>query len=100
MSPLASRVLVSLALLSTFIGADGRVWSRKPPARAPSVRDTVEQNVTSRALEKRFDGARFSFYDAGLGACGKPNSGSDFVRIIYFTVYYMPHRESACRSSP
>jgi len=33
----------------------------------------------STALEKRYDGVRFSFYDAGLGACGKRNGGSDFI---------------------
>lgn len=36
-------------------------------------------NVTVRALEKRFDDARFTFFATGLGACGKTNSPSDFV---------------------
>ena len=94
MGSLTSRFFLSLALISSVVGAHGRVLSRKPPARVPLVRDSVEQNVTSRALEKRFDGARFTFYDAGLGACGKVNSGSDFVRIISFTIYYMPHQKS------
>ena len=31
------------------------------------------------ALEKRFDGAHFTYYAAGLGACGKVNTASDFV---------------------
>lgn len=79
MGSLTSRFLLSLALLSSVVGAHSRILSRKPPARAHSVRDSVEQNITSRALEKRFDGARFTFYDAGLGACGRVNSGSDFV---------------------
>jgi hypothetical protein len=30
-------------------------------------------------LHKRFSNARFTFYAAGLGACGKTNSGSDFI---------------------
>jgi len=35
--------------------------------------------VNSRDLEKRFEGASFTFYDAGLGACGQTNSNSDFI---------------------
>jgi len=31
------------------------------------------------SLTKRFEGGRFSFYDAGLGACGTYNSNSDFI---------------------
>lgn len=30
-------------------------------------------------IERRFDNGRFSFYDAGLGACGATNTGADFV---------------------
>jgi len=30
-------------------------------------------------LYKRFDGVRLTFYAAGLGACGKTNSASDFI---------------------
>jgi hypothetical protein len=36
----------------------------------------AQQNT---ALEKRFDGARFTYYAAGLGACGKVNAASDFI---------------------
>jgi len=36
-------------------------------------------NVTQRGLEKRFDNAKFTLYDAGLGACGQVNSNSDFI---------------------
>ncbi|ESK93024.1 expansin family protein [Moniliophthora roreri MCA 2997] len=35
--------------------------------------------VNAEHLVKRFDNARFTFYDAGLGACGKTNSNSDFI---------------------
>lgn len=43
------------------------------------------QKVSGREFElsKRYDNSRFSFYDAGLGACGKVNSGSDFVRTLF-----------------
>ncbi len=40
--------------------------------------------VLVRDLEKRFEGAKFTFYDAGLGACGQVNSNSDFVSFAYF----------------
>jgi len=35
--------------------------------------------LDSRDLGKRFEGASFTFYDAGLGACGTTNSNSDFI---------------------
>jgi len=35
--------------------------------------------VGARDLEKRFEGSRFTFYDAGQGSCGKTNVNSDFV---------------------
>lgn len=46
-------------------------------------------NVTERALEKRgaFNNARFSFYDVGLGACGKVNVASDFIVAMSVTQF-------------
>lgn len=46
-------------------------------------------NVTERALEKRgaFNNARFSFYDVGLGACGKVNVASDFIVAMSATQF-------------
>jgi hypothetical protein len=41
-------------------------------------------NSAPHRLVKRFDDARFSFYDAGLGACGEVNTNSDFVSVILF----------------
>jgi hypothetical protein len=45
----------------------------------------------ARDLEKRFEGVRITFYDAGLGACGKTNTNSDFVsshsRLIIGATY-------------
>lgn len=45
---------------------------------------TAVQKVTGREFElvRRYEGSRFSFYDAGLGACGIVNSGSDFVSLV------------------
>ncbi|PFH52395.1 hypothetical protein AMATHDRAFT_56917 [Amanita thiersii Skay4041] len=48
--------------------------STKPDnATAPDKRD---------GLEKRFDNAKFSFYDAGVSACGGVFSNSDFIVAI------------------
>ncbi|KAJ7172659.1 RlpA-like double-psi beta-barrel-protein domain-containing protein-containing protein [Mycena filopes] len=33
----------------------------------------------NRTLDKRVSDARFTFFDAGLGACGGTNDGSDFI---------------------
>ncbi|KAG2020848.1 hypothetical protein CC2G_006146 [Coprinopsis cinerea AmutBmut pab1-1] len=54
-------------------------------SQASEVTEPIEarQNFTlrgeSRQLEKRFSNARFTFYDAGLGACGRVNTNSDFI---------------------
>ncbi|KAF9482792.1 hypothetical protein BDN70DRAFT_800939 [Pholiota conissans] len=47
----------------------------------------VEQNATIETLEKRFSDARFTFYAAGLGACGKHNSGNDFIVALNSAQY-------------
>ncbi|KAL0947103.1 hypothetical protein HGRIS_013241 [Hohenbuehelia grisea] len=57
------------------------------PIKATSVQSQPEVlsgsfNLTERSLEKRFSGGRFTFYDAGLGACGKTNSDSDFIVAV------------------
>ncbi|KIJ98933.1 hypothetical protein K443DRAFT_103189 [Laccaria amethystina LaAM-08-1] len=54
---------------------------RALPQSIPYVLKRDSLNATHRelTLEKRFNNGRFSFYDAGLGACGKTNTGSDFI---------------------
>jgi len=42
----------------------------------------TQQNITH--LEKRVDGARFTLYDAGLGACGTVNTANDFVSFFQY----------------
>ncbi|KAH8833549.1 RlpA-like double-psi beta-barrel-protein domain-containing protein-containing protein [Flagelloscypha sp. PMI_526] len=37
---------------------------------------------SSSSLTKRFGNARFTYYDAGLGACGDTNKGSDYEQIV------------------
>ncbi|KAJ3473261.1 hypothetical protein NLI96_g13072 [Meripilus lineatus] len=87
------RLLPSLSFLSTFLlvssvsdvalannhgarGFGGSLLHRHhaaPPSDALIVRDT------NTHLAKRFEDCRFTYYAAGLGACGKTNSGSDFI---------------------
>ncbi|PPQ65859.1 hypothetical protein CVT26_000793 [Gymnopilus dilepis] len=81
-----------LAILSSTLAVLFGVTGAAPP-HARSVRQhhaartnpddtSVAVNVTSRALEKRFDEARFTFYAVGLGACGKTNAPGDFVSSL------------------
>ncbi|KAH8833550.1 RlpA-like double-psi beta-barrel-protein domain-containing protein-containing protein [Flagelloscypha sp. PMI_526] len=44
------------------------------------------ENSTS-TLNKRFSGSRWTFYDAGLGACGKTNSRDDFIVALNSAQY-------------
>ncbi|KAG5634518.1 hypothetical protein H0H81_001681 [Sphagnurus paluster] len=76
---------MSLVLLDSVLAgghaADASARKRHSE-RAPSG-PLLGRNVTARAegpvLEKRFDNTRFSWYVAGMGACGKVNSPSDFI---------------------
>ncbi|KAF8201801.1 RlpA-like double-psi beta-barrel-protein domain-containing protein-containing protein [Pholiota molesta] len=89
---ISPTILVSLALLAGIATASSEVHinslRRKRHVNRQLVdRSLVEQNVTARALEKRFSDARFTFYAAGLGACGKTNSGSDFIVALNSAQY-------------
>lgn len=50
----------------------------EPPRRRHPGTNYLERDHT---LSKRFDNARFTFYEAGQGACGGFNSDSDFVSL-------------------
>jgi hypothetical protein len=52
-----------------------------------SERSVARISANATRLAKRFDGARFTFYDAGLGACGEVNSNSDFVGVLITSQY-------------
>lgn len=39
----------------------------------------ITDSIVGHGLEKRGNDARFTFYDVGLGACGKTNVPSDFI---------------------
>ncbi|KAJ6513853.1 RlpA-like double-psi beta-barrel-protein domain-containing protein-containing protein [Mycena vitilis] len=40
---------------------------------------SAEAHAMNVALQRRYDNARFTFFDAGLGACGSYSSASDFI---------------------
>ncbi|KAK7015007.1 RlpA-like double-psi beta-barrel-protein domain-containing protein-containing protein [Favolaschia claudopus] len=60
-------LLVSLVL--SFVGVDALFLNTPHPAHTNE----------STSLRKRFDDARFTFFDTGLGACGTTNQASDFI---------------------
>jgi len=63
--------LLSFALPLVLAGSHGLGARRHHEVAKRAEGDVV--------LHKRFSNARFTFYAAGLGACGKTNSGSDFI---------------------
>ena len=70
---LLKTVLLSLSLSSVAVAG-----THDAPRRRHAGMNFLKQNTT---LAKRYDNARFSYYEAGQGACGATNSDSDFVRV-------------------
>ena len=75
----AITAIVSLALLRVTFADVHTVGSSLKKRHAGRYSSQMGVSQVSRELEKRFDNARFTLYDAGMGACGKYNSNSDFV---------------------
>ncbi|KAF8921436.1 RlpA-like double-psi beta-barrel-protein domain-containing protein-containing protein [Mucidula mucida] len=71
---LFSLALVPLALAASAIAASHGHKRHHSHGVAKRARGDV-----SHTLAKRFDNARWSFYDVGLGACGQYNVASDFI---------------------
>lgn len=69
---LSTLAVASLALL-------GQVNGATHSARRRHAGTSFLQNRETHVLEKRFDNARMTFYEAGLGACGKTNNDGDYV---------------------
>ncbi|KAH9038556.1 RlpA-like double-psi beta-barrel-protein domain-containing protein-containing protein [Lactarius pseudohatsudake] len=51
----------------------------------PQLKEKLHEKTTH--LAKRFDNARFTYYDVGLGTCGHYNKPSDFVVAINSAQY-------------
>ncbi|KAF8061534.1 RlpA-like double-psi beta-barrel-protein domain-containing protein-containing protein [Lyophyllum atratum] len=64
--------LLLAAPLATWANSHGSVHSNRHVEIAKRQEGHVQ-------LHKRFSDARWSFYDVGLGACGKNNVASDFI---------------------
>ena len=58
----------------------GRVAREFDSPTNRSLTNDVAVVGTTRDLERRFEGVRFTYYEAGKGACGATNTDSDFVR--------------------
>ncbi|KAF9017789.1 hypothetical protein BDZ89DRAFT_1074540 [Hymenopellis radicata] len=71
---LFSLALVPLALAASAIAASHGHKRHHAHGVAKRARGDV-----SHTLAKRFDGARWSYYDVGNGACGSNNVASDFI---------------------
>jgi hypothetical protein len=77
MRVLSATLVAFFAFIEVVICGDnihGSLWSRRYISNHDVV---VAQRDTT--LKKRFDGATFTYYAAGLGACGIVNSASDFI---------------------
>lgn len=75
----AVTAIISLSLLHI---ASADILSSVKRRHTSLSKGRADLNRSPRELEKRFDNSRFTFYNAGLGACGTVNSGSDFVSDI------------------
>ncbi|EKM55664.1 uncharacterized protein PHACADRAFT_256446 [Phanerochaete carnosa HHB-10118-sp] len=72
----ASLSFLSALVLSLSLFTAAAVGSHETPRRRHPGTNFLGQNHT---LSKRFDDARFSYYEAGQGACGATNSDSDSI---------------------
>lgn len=78
----AITALISLSFLHV---ASADLLAIEPSLRRRHV--GLSSSRVGRGLEKRFDNARFTFYTAGQGACGKVNSNSDFIVALNSAQY-------------
>jgi len=75
------NMLVQYLLVSLFIPLLAATHAPNPRMRKRHTRPDLAVRG-SHSLSKRFDNTRFTFYAAGLGACGQTNTDSDFVSFL------------------
>lgn len=79
----ASLAFIFLAASGVFAQNSHTPLRRGHLNRLPSFGARGQENDLAvrgpGTLQRRFDQARFSYYDVGLGACGKTNVASDFI---------------------
>ncbi|KAI0664986.1 RlpA-like double-psi beta-barrel-protein domain-containing protein-containing protein [Cubamyces menziesii] len=81
-SSLLGLSLLSLALpFGATASSHGPAHHRRHEAIAAHANTTAHVNATGSQLQRRgeFTNARLTYYDVGLGACGKKNVPSDFI---------------------
>jgi len=81
----STAVLASLAVVDGVLGANLHVVHAG--AKAHAGREIAKRDSGAHQLAKRFSNARFSFFDTGLGACGKFNKASDFIVALNHQQY-------------
>ncbi|KAF8631410.1 hypothetical protein AX17_005088 [Amanita inopinata Kibby_2008] len=82
---IATTVFAAFSLTVAIQAHEGGsfVGRKHHPKRVPKTDWNINPNSTALeargGLEKRYDNAKFSFYDAGVSACGGTFSNSDFI---------------------
>ncbi|EEB99267.1 hypothetical protein MPER_01085, partial [Moniliophthora perniciosa FA553] len=64
--------------LSFFLPLIATLLPQAQGLYVPGQQGNHSVTVDAQHLAKRFDDARFTLYDAGLGACGKTNTNRDY----------------------
>ncbi|RPD65951.1 hypothetical protein L226DRAFT_566440 [Lentinus tigrinus ALCF2SS1-7] len=87
-SSLLSFALVSLALPYAALASHGSANHRRHEAIAAAqhnITDAVETTLHRRG--QTYNNARLTYYDVGLGACGKTNVPSDYIVALNSGMY-------------
>lgn len=88
----ASLAFISLAASGVFAQNSHTPLRSRHLNRLPSIGARgLENSLSIRSpgtLQRRFDQAKFSFYDVGLGACGKTNVASDWVSYTFISRHH------------
>lgn len=74
---------LALSLVITFVSpslGDAHLGRRHHVHRQS---DLAHRDPGEISLHKRFDNARFTYFQVGLGACGFTSQSSDFVRAVW-----------------
>lgn len=87
--------ILSLSFVATFAVAEPHAFSFNSRRR-----HAVNVLQRDEHLGKRFDGAQFTNFVDGVGACGGTNGPSDFVSVLYSVICVRPHDISSGRLWP
>lgn len=82
-APLLSLLALPLAALGGDHSAPNTPHGHRRNVRHYLASDELASGNNTH-LARRVTGVPFTYYDAGMGACGQPNTASDFVRLVRF----------------